>query len=121
MAWNSRCWTRAIVGQLPAALSDCKEALRLRPGYVNALDSRGLVYLKLGQPDFAIADYSLALRVDPNKASSLYGRGIAKHRKGDAAGANADFAAARAIKASVSADFTRYGVEGVAEPVAQRD
>ena len=27
-AWNSRCWARAVIGQLQPALADCTEALR---------------------------------------------------------------------------------------------
>jgi tetratricopeptide (TPR) repeat protein len=109
-AWNSRCWTRAVIGQLQTALSDCNEALRLRPDYVHALDSRAFIHLKSGRYDEAIADYDAALRLDPKKVASLYGRGMAKRRKQDLAGGNADIAAARAIKADVSAEFARYGV-----------
>ena len=47
-AWNNRCWMRAIVGQLEAAIDDCEEALRLEPERANTLDSRGLVHLLLG-------------------------------------------------------------------------
>ena len=61
-AWNSRCWTRAVIGQLQAALSDCNEALRLRPDFANALDRRGFVHLQSGRYDHAIADYDAALR-----------------------------------------------------------
>ncbi len=123
VAWNSRCWTRAIVGQLPAA--HCPTAARrcrLRPGYVNALDSRGLVYLEARPAGLRHR------RLQPGAAGrseksilALWPWHRHKHRKGgDAAGANADFAAARAIKASVSADYTRYGVEGAPEqPVAR--
>jgi hypothetical protein len=38
-----------VIGDLQAALKDCNEALRLRPNFVDALDSRGLVNLKSGQ------------------------------------------------------------------------
>jgi tetratricopeptide (TPR) repeat protein len=95
---------------LQAALSDCNEALRLKPDSAT-LDSRGLTYLKMGQWDSAIDDYSSALRLDPKLASSLYGRGLAKLKKGDTAGGNADIAAAEAIEANVVEDFARYGVQ----------
>jgi tetratricopeptide (TPR) repeat protein len=109
-AWNSRCWTRAVIGQLQPALADCNEALRLRPDFANALDSRGFVHLKAGRYDDAIADYDAALRIDPKKVASLYGRGMAKRRKQDLTGGNLDIAAARAMKPSVSMDFARYGL-----------
>jgi len=49
-AFNNRCWARTVIGDLQAALKDCNEALRLRPNFVDALDSRGLVNLKSGWP-----------------------------------------------------------------------
>jgi tetratricopeptide (TPR) repeat protein len=108
--WNGRCWTRAIIGELQAALADCNEALRLKPDVAATLDSRGLTYLKMGQWDSALDDYSSALRLDSKLASSLYGRGLAKRKKGDTTG-NADIAAAKAIEANIVGDFVRYGVQ----------
>jgi tetratricopeptide (TPR) repeat protein len=98
-AWNGRCWSRAIVGELQAALADAAAAY----------DSRGLTQLKLGEWDLAIDDYSSALRLDPKLASSLYGRGVAKRKKGDPTG-DADVAAARKIKANIGDEYVRYGV-----------
>jgi tetratricopeptide (TPR) repeat protein len=40
-ALNNRCWTRAVVGDLQDALSDCNLALQIDPGLTNALDSHG--------------------------------------------------------------------------------
>jgi WD40 repeat protein/tetratricopeptide (TPR) repeat protein len=83
---NGRCWTRAIVGDLEAALTDCNEAIRLKPDYANALDSRGFTYLKMGKFVQAIADYDAALNIDAKIAHSRYGRGLAKLRLNDAEG-----------------------------------
>jgi tetratricopeptide (TPR) repeat protein len=112
--WNGRCWTRAIVGELQAALADCNEALRLKPDVTATLDSRGLIYLKMGQWDSGIDDYRSALRVNPKSASSLYG--LAKLKKGDMSGGNADIAAAKAIEANIVGDFLPYGVQSKAAP-----
>ena len=71
-----------MIGDLQAALKDCNEALRLRPNFVDALDSRGLVNLKSGQTKNAIADFDAALKINPRLTSSLYGRGLAKQRNG---------------------------------------
>ena len=95
---------------MQTALADCNEALRLKPDFVNALDSRAFVHLKSGRYDDAIIDYDAARRIDPAKVASLYGRGMAKRRKQDFAGSNVDIAAARAIRAEVSAEFARYGI-----------
>ena len=75
--------------------ADCNEALKLRPNYLTALDSRGFVLLRMGQYDAAIADYDAVLATNAGKVTSLYGRGTAKRRKGDYASGNADIAAAR--------------------------
>jgi tetratricopeptide (TPR) repeat protein len=108
--WNGRCWARAIIGQLHAALTDCNRALSIRPNAAT-YDSRGLTYLKLGQYDLAIEDYSSALRLDPRLADALYGRGIAKLKKGDTTGGKSDIAAAKALKATITVDFSRYGIK----------
>jgi len=108
--WNYRCWDRAILGRLEAALTDCNESLRLRPNDGGTLDSRGLAYLKLGQLEKAIADYDAALKTNPELASSLYGRGTAKLKKRDSTGA-ADITAAKAIKSGIAEDYAKYGVK----------
>jgi tetratricopeptide (TPR) repeat protein len=96
---------------LQEALPDCNEALKLKPNYIHALDSRGFVQLRMGQYEAAIADYDAALKLEPNKVASLYGRGMARRRKGDYAAGNADIAAARAIEPDVTAQFLRYGLQ----------
>jgi tetratricopeptide (TPR) repeat protein len=110
-ALNNRCFTRAVLGELDAALTDCTAALKLRPKYTDALDSRGLTHLKLNQFDRAIADFDDALRLSPRFASALYGRGKAKLKKGDRAGGNADIQAAKAINSGIDRQFESYGVE----------
>jgi tetratricopeptide (TPR) repeat protein len=107
--WSGRCWTRAILGALQAALEDCNRALQ-GPTNAATYDSRGLIYLKMGQPGAAIDDYSSALRSDPKLASALYGRGLAKLKMGDKAGGDIDISAAKTIQANIGDDFTRYGV-----------
>ena len=54
----------------------------LQPNDAATLDSRGLIYLKMGQFDSAIQDYNSALRIEPKMASALYGRGLARLKKG---------------------------------------
>ena len=98
-------------GQLAGALADCNQSLALRANGVLALDSRGLVYLKMKRADAAIADYDAALAINPKKASSLYGRGLAKQMAGDAAGAMTDIAAAKAVQADIGEQFANWGLK----------
>ena len=69
------------MGKLDEALKNCDEALRLKPDYIAALDSRGLLHLKMGDIDASIADYDAALQLAPKYASSLNGCGLAKNKK----------------------------------------
>ena len=111
-AFNDRCYVRAIANrEMQQALADCNEALRLVPGDVHTLDSRGLTYLRLGEFDKAVADYDAVLKVNPRQAGALYGRGVAKLKKGDNAGGNADIVAAKAISAGIVEEFSRYGLK----------
>jgi hypothetical protein len=52
-------------------------ALQLDPGLAVALNSGGLVNLKLGNCAAAIRDYSQSIATNPRSVSSLFGPGIA--------------------------------------------
>lgn len=125
---NSRCWLRATQNRdLPQALKDCNRALDLRPlatadigssipegGLVpdnpQILDSRGLVYLRLGNPTDAVRDYDSALRADPNMATALYGRGLAELRLGEKAQGQDDLAAAAKLDSGIAPRFANMGL-----------
>jgi tetratricopeptide (TPR) repeat protein len=75
-----------------------------------ALDSRGLVWLRRGEYDRAIADYDEALKARPNSAWSLYGRGLAKLKKGLKAEGEADLGAAARLDPHVPERAKAFGV-----------
>ncbi len=107
--WNARCWTRAIVHtDLQIALSDCNRAIAIDAGFVQAYDSRGLVYLQMGNFRSAVNDYTHALRLRPALVTALYGRGLAKLRLADSSG-RGDIERARAIDPTIDESFRRYG------------
>ena len=111
-AWNERCWTRAIVGQLQSALANCNEALRLQPNVAAIFDSRAFAYLKMGQWNAAIADYNSALRLEPSACKRALRTRTCQAQEGRSNPAgNADIKAAIAIKSNIVADFVRYGVK----------
>lgn len=108
---NSRCWlkgTRNVA--LDTALRDCTKAIELSDSPSNALDSRGMVYFRMGRMDDATADFNAALDKDPEQSSSLFMRGVIRKRAGDNAGSAADLAAARMIQPRVDEDYARYGI-----------
>jgi tetratricopeptide (TPR) repeat protein len=108
-AWANRCVSRAMIGELQAALTDCNESLRLSNGK-RALASRALVYLKLKNAGAAIADCDAALAIDPKMAVSLYSRALAKRLKGDPAASDADIAAANKIDPAIGETFVMLGL-----------
>jgi hypothetical protein len=106
--YNNRCWTRAALGDLDGALKDCDEALRLKPGLGIALDSRGLVDLKLGKYSDAIRDYSASIDTDQRSVSSLFGRGLATMRNGG--DGSFDLKLAKSMDSNIGREFASYGV-----------
>jgi tetratricopeptide (TPR) repeat protein len=110
---NTICWSKATAGvALQSALADCDAAVARAPDrdLPNYLDSRALVFLRLGRIDDAIADYDRALAKSPRLSSSLYGRAVAWARKGETAKSRADAETALRINPDIRAAFDRYGV-----------
>jgi tetratricopeptide (TPR) repeat protein/predicted aspartyl protease len=114
-ALNGRCWARALRGiDLALALKDCDAALkrtgRSSPVYERAVNSRGLVLLRMGNYDKSIAAYDTSLKIDPKDAWSWYGRGIDKLREQKSAEGEADIAQARTLWPKVDEEFARRGI-----------
>lgn len=108
---NSRCWVKGTAGiALDSALKDCTKAIELSEQPAGILDSRGLVYFRMGRMEDALADFDAALEQAPDLAASLFMRGIIRKRTG-AAGADADLAAARMISPRIDEDYARYGIK----------
>jgi tetratricopeptide (TPR) repeat protein/predicted aspartyl protease len=123
---NERCWVRAMANRdLHEAMADCDQALYFRPyapeetGTLvreslsddpDILDSRGLVYLRLGNPEDAKHDYDSALRANPRMSSSLYGRGLAELQLGENTQGHADLAAATKLDSGIVKRFADMGL-----------
>jgi len=111
-ALNGRCWARALLNrELDKALADCNGALRANSKNFAFLNSRGLVFLRMGAFAKSIADYDASIVLRPRNAWSFYGRGLAKLQSGDAEGGAADVAAAAAINHNIVLLAARYGVK----------
>lgn len=110
-ALNGLCWLGGTRNHaLEAALADCDAALVLNPRSGPALDSRGLVLLRLSRLPEALAAYDKALELMPGNPESHYGRALVRHRLGDAPGAEADLAAARAASRRIDRTFADFGI-----------
>jgi tetratricopeptide (TPR) repeat protein len=109
-AFNGRCWSRAMVSKgLDLALADCNAALRGGPRNSQVLDSRAMVWLRLGELDKSIADYRASLRLQPKSAWSLYGLGVAELRKGMKEQGDKDIQAAIGFSPSIAEQFKQIG------------
>ncbi|MFK5108591.1 hypothetical protein ACI394_29055, partial [Klebsiella pneumoniae] len=74
---NLQCWlkgTRQVM--LDSALKDCTRAIELSESTAGALDSRAMVWYRLGRDDEALADLDAALDAQPGLASSLFMRAV---------------------------------------------
>lgn len=110
-AYNERCWLLGRANRnLSKAMTDCDKALQLEPETANYLDSRALVWFRMGKLDRAIADYDAALEREPEMASSLFMRGLVKRRMGKIEEGDDDIATAVAIWPGVTEEFARYGL-----------
>jgi tetratricopeptide (TPR) repeat protein len=124
---SNRCWLRATANlDLHGALQDCNRALDLRP-YASAnveslireslapedpdvLDSRGLVYLRLGNLTDAVRDYDSALHINSNIPTALYGRGLAELRLGEKEQGQSDLTAAEKLDSGIAKRFAGMGL-----------
>jgi tetratricopeptide (TPR) repeat protein len=114
-ALNSRCWFRALEGaDLAPAVKDCNAALKradkASPLYARVMDSRGLVFLRMGDYAKSIADYDASLKINAKNAWSLYGRGIGRLHEQKTSDGDSDIAEASAIWPQVAEEFKRRGI-----------
>lgn len=108
---NGRCWTKATLDvQLDTALADCTRAIELAQNNANALDSRALVYFRMGKLDSALADINASLELRPGFPNSLYLRGVIERKSGKTQAGNADLADARMMLPRVEDDYNRWKV-----------
>lgn len=111
MGLNYRCWMRATSNrELREALADCNHALDISRDNPDVLDSRGLVYIRLGDFKDAIRDYDSALRTNPMMATSLYGRGLAELRLGEKSQGQGDLAASGKLDSGIAKRFAAMGL-----------
>lgn len=96
-AYFERAYARQISGdphQLPLALADYDEAIRLNPRLVYAWFNKGNLYYANGDLTSALDCYNRALQIEPSFATALYNRGITYLRMGNKRQAFADLSKA---------------------------
>jgi tetratricopeptide (TPR) repeat protein len=109
-ALNGRCWSRAMLNQgLDLALADCNAAVRSGRNS-RFLDSRAMVWLRLGNFDKAITDYKASLSLQSKSAWSSYGLGVAESRKGLREQADKDMQVATTLWPRIAEEFKKAGL-----------
>lgn len=109
---NGRCWTKGIHSiMLDTALKDCTSAIELSSQTSGSLDSRAMVYFRMGRFDEALADLDAALLASPGQAASRFLRAVVLLRLHRDAEAARELAVARRIEPSVDRQYARYGIK----------
>jgi tetratricopeptide (TPR) repeat protein len=109
---NQRCWLKATKNvQLQSALKDCTSAIELSESTAEILDSRALVWFRLGRHEDALRDLDAALLQVPGLAPSRFMRAIVNTRLGRLDEAQTDLAIARRLMPSIEQKYARFGVK----------
>lgn len=109
---NGKCWTKGTRNiMLDTALKDCTQSIELSSDTAAALDSRAMVWYRLGKYDQALADLDAVLATFPGRGASRFMRSIVLkqlHRDAEAA---SDLAAARRVYPNIDRQYARYGIK----------
>jgi tetratricopeptide (TPR) repeat protein/transglutaminase-like putative cysteine protease len=108
---NARCWlkgTRNVA--LETALVDCTKAMQLTDSPAPILDSRAMVFYRLGKFDDALSDIEAALQSAPDLAPTQFMRGIVLNRLGRNAAGQTEIDQAKRKDPTVVATYGKYGI-----------
>jgi tetratricopeptide (TPR) repeat protein len=109
---NNACYTLAKAKfMLERALDECDAALKLRPTFSAALDSRAFVLMRLGRLKDALDAYSAAVAANSKSSDSLYGRGLVEAKLGLFSESSRDIAQAAVLRPHIREIFQEMGVE----------
>lgn len=109
---NGRCWLKGKANaELESALTDCTRAIELGDNAASSLDSRGLVYIRLGRWEEALADLNAALDLNPGQSGTLFLRSLALAKLGKKEQAERDLAGAKLQWPGVIDEFARFGLK----------
>ena len=107
---NSQCW---FMGTWNYRIADseqlCDRAVKAGGYSAAALDSRALVFHRLGREDEALEDLEAALKKQPEQAASLYLRGIIRLGRGQSEGRR-DILHALRLSPDLAVRYQRYGI-----------
>ena len=109
---NQKCWTQGIRQiEIDTALSVCTRAVELSENSIAALDSRALLYFRLGRMEDALNDLNTVLDADPALPESRYMRSLVYTRLGRKAEAASDMAIAQRLAPIIREYYDRFNIK----------
>ena len=117
---NGRCWVKGTRGlMLDTALKDCTASIELSSSTGAALDSRAMVWFRMGRYEEALRDLDAVLAATPGRPASRFLRAVVLarvHREADAA---RDLAIARRLAPTLEKTYARWGIKPEAAAAAE--
>jgi len=108
---NARCWAKALRQvQIETALKDCTSAIEMTDDSAPILDSRAVVWLRMGRLDAALSDLDAALLQNPSQGQTRLVRAIVLKKLGRAAEAQKELASSRRLLPNAENEYKRYGL-----------
>ncbi|WP_395333949.1 tetratricopeptide repeat protein [Novosphingobium sp. BL-8H] len=109
---NLACWIKGMRGiDVDGAVRQCSSAVELAASPVGPLDSRAVVWFRLGRYDDALKDLDAVILEAPTQAESRYMRGIVLAHLGRAAESKTEIAVARRLDPGVDVLYTKLGIK----------
>lgn len=107
---NARCWSAGIwAHRIEEAQADCDRAVELSNHAAGILDSRALLYHRMGRDEDALRDLAVALEKAPDQAASRYLRGLIRLSRGDEGGRQ-DLVQAKRISPAIERRYHAWGL-----------
>jgi tetratricopeptide (TPR) repeat protein len=109
---SSRCWLRAKANtELDQALADCTRAIESSDNSSDSLDSRGVVYFRMGRFAEALADFDAALKLSSGVSGTMFMRALTLAKLGRKDEGTQDLAGARLQWPGIDDEYARYGLK----------
>ncbi|MGH6826052.1 caspase family protein [Methyloceanibacter sp.] len=109
-AYNNRALAYSKQGDLPRAMADYEQAVRLDPTNATIHNNFGVAYNAQHDFDRAITEYNKAIALDPKYADAFSNRGDAYRMKGDYDRSISDLGKAIRLKPGLAISYTSRGL-----------
>lgn len=109
---NLACWIKGMRAlDVESAVRQCSSAVELAASPVGPLDSRAVVWFRLGRYEDALRDLDAVLLEAPGQSQSRYMRGVVLARMGRTQESGTELAVARTIDPAVDTLYAKLGIK----------